>query len=45
MLNLQGVAMGRRSRLHISIDGGPSAITCVRVGGEAVLVGRGELYV
>ena len=45
MLNLQGVAMGRRSRLHISIDGGPSAITGVRVGGEAVLVGRGELYV
>lgn len=45
MLNLQGVAMGRRSRLHVSIDGGPSAITGVRVGGEAVLVGRGELYV
>jgi len=45
MLNLQGVAMGRRSRLHIAIDGGPSAITGVRVGGEAVLVGRGELYV
>ena len=45
MLNLQGVAMGRRSRLHISIDGGPSAISGVRVGGEAVLVGRGELYV
>jgi trans-2,3-dihydro-3-hydroxyanthranilate isomerase len=45
MLSLQGVAMGRRSRLHIAIDGGPSAITGVRVGGEAVLVGRGELYV
>ena len=45
LLNLQGVAMGRRSRLHISIDGRPSAITGVRVGGEAVLVGRGELYV
>jgi trans-2,3-dihydro-3-hydroxyanthranilate isomerase len=45
MLNLQGVAMGRRSRLHISVDGGPSAITGVRVGGEAVLVGKGELYV
>ena len=45
MLSLQGVAMGRRSRLHISIDGGPGAITGVRVGGEAVLVGRGELYV
>ncbi len=45
MLSLQGVAMGRRSRLHISVDGGPGAITGVRVGGEAVLVGRGELYV
>jgi len=45
MLSLQGVAMGRRSRLHISIDGGPGAITGVRVGGEAVLVGQGELYV
>ena len=44
MLSLQGVAMGRRSRLHISIDGAPDAITGVRVGGEAVLVGRGELY-
>ena len=36
--------LGRRSRLHISIDGAPDAITGVRVGGEAVLVGRGELY-
>lgn len=44
MLSLQGVAMGRRSRLHISIDGAPDAVTGVRVGGEAVLVGRGELY-
>jgi len=44
MLSLQGVAMGRSSRLHIAIDGAPDAITGVRVGGEAVLVGRGELY-
>jgi trans-2,3-dihydro-3-hydroxyanthranilate isomerase len=44
MLSLQGVAMGRSSRLHISIDGVPDAIAGVRVGGEAVLVGRGELY-
>jgi hypothetical protein len=29
----------------MSIDGAPGAITGVRVGGEAVLVGRGELYV
>jgi trans-2,3-dihydro-3-hydroxyanthranilate isomerase len=45
MTNLQGVAMGRRSRLHIAIDGEPAAITGVRVGGESVLVGKGELYV
>ena len=45
MINLQGVAMGRCSRLYFSIDGAPSAITGVRVGGKAVLVGRGELYV
>jgi len=46
----QGVAMGRASRVHISIGvadgaggvGGP-VIDDVRVGGEAVLVARGEL--
>lgn len=43
MVNLQGVAMGRPSRIHISIDGTPDNITRVRVGGRAVLVGRGEL--
>ena len=41
----QGVAMGRPSRIHIAITGRPDAITKVRVGGEAVLVGRGELVV
>jgi len=41
----QGVAMGRPSRIHIAITGRPDAITTVRVGGEAVLVGRGELVV
>lgn len=44
MVNLQGVAMGRPSRIHISIDGAPDAITSVRVGGTAVLVGSGELH-
>ena len=44
MLSLQGVAMGRRSRLHIDVGGAPGAITRVRVGGQAVLVGRGELF-
>jgi trans-2,3-dihydro-3-hydroxyanthranilate isomerase len=43
MVSLQGVAMGRPSRIHISIAGAPEAITGVRVGGTSVLVGRGEL--
>jgi len=41
----QGVAMGRPSRIHIAISGRPDAITDVKVGGEAVLVGRGEIVV
>jgi trans-2,3-dihydro-3-hydroxyanthranilate isomerase len=45
MISLQGVAMGRSSRIHIRIDGSRDAIKRVRVGGEAVLVGRGELLV
>jgi trans-2,3-dihydro-3-hydroxyanthranilate isomerase len=45
MLSLQGVAMGRPSRIHISIDGEPDHITRVRVGGRSVLVGRGELMI
>jgi trans-2,3-dihydro-3-hydroxyanthranilate isomerase len=43
MLSLQGVAMGRPSRIHISIDCDEDRITRVRVGGVSVLVGRGEL--
>lgn len=45
LVSLQGVAMGRPSRIHIAIDGAPGAITGVRVGGQAVLVGRGELTI
>lgn len=45
MVSLQGVAMGRPSRIHIAIDGEPDRITRVRVGGQSVLVGRGELTV
>jgi trans-2,3-dihydro-3-hydroxyanthranilate isomerase len=41
----QGVAMGRASRIAIAITGSPEAITDVKVGGQAVLVGRGELLV
>jgi trans-2,3-dihydro-3-hydroxyanthranilate isomerase len=43
ILSLQGVAMRRPSRIHIAIDGEPDHITRVRVGGQSVLVGRGEL--
>ena len=43
LISLQGVAMGRPSRIFISIDSQDGAITRVRVGGRAVLVGRGEI--
>jgi trans-2,3-dihydro-3-hydroxyanthranilate isomerase len=43
IVSLQGVAMGRPSRIHIAIDARDGGITRVRVGGRAVLVGRGEL--
>jgi trans-2,3-dihydro-3-hydroxyanthranilate isomerase len=45
IVSLQGVAMGRPSQIHISIDGERDRITRVRVGGQSVLVGRGELMV
>ena len=45
MVSLQGVAMGRPSRVHISIDSDEDRITGVRVGGVSVLVGRGEIVV
>ena len=45
IVNMQGVTMGRPSRMHIAIGGTPERITGVRVGGEAVLVARGELVI
>jgi trans-2,3-dihydro-3-hydroxyanthranilate isomerase len=45
MVSLQGVAMKRPSRIHMSIDGANGTITSVRVGGRSVLVGRGEIAV
>ena len=45
IISRQGVAMGRASTIHIAIAGTSDAITGVRVGGEAVLVARGELMV
>ena len=45
IVNIQGVKMGRASRIHMAITGVPDAITDVKVGGEAVLVARGEFLV
>jgi trans-2,3-dihydro-3-hydroxyanthranilate isomerase len=45
LVSLQGVAMGRPSRIHISIDCTGDAISRVRVGGEAVMVGEGRIRV
>jgi trans-2,3-dihydro-3-hydroxyanthranilate isomerase len=44
-LNVQGVEMGRRSEIHIEIEGTGEAITAVRVGGECAAVGRGSIEV
>jgi trans-2,3-dihydro-3-hydroxyanthranilate isomerase len=44
IVNTQGVLMGRASRIHVAITGGPDSISQVRVGGQAVLAGRGELF-
>jgi trans-2,3-dihydro-3-hydroxyanthranilate isomerase len=45
IINLQGVAMGRPSRMHIAIRERGAEIIEVKVGGTAVLVGRGELLI
>jgi trans-2,3-dihydro-3-hydroxyanthranilate isomerase len=45
ILSLQGVAMGRPSRIHVNIGEDGGRIVDVKVGGAAVLVGRGELLV
>jgi trans-2,3-dihydro-3-hydroxyanthranilate isomerase len=45
IINLQGVAMGRPSRMHVAISERAGEIVDVKVGGTAVLVGRGELLV
>ncbi len=43
LLSLQGVAMQRPSRIHISIESRGGEIARVRVGGKSVLVGTGEI--
>jgi len=45
IVSLQGAAMKRPSRIHIAIDSEAGRITRVRVGGESVMVGRGELTI
>ena len=45
IVNFQGVAMGRPSRIHIEITERGGEIEQVRVGGEALLIARGELLV
>ena len=46
LVSLQGVKMGRPSRVHISISSTPGGadITSVQVGGASVLVAEGSLY-
>jgi trans-2,3-dihydro-3-hydroxyanthranilate isomerase len=43
ILSLQGVKMGRPSRIHISVTTKDGAITEVLVGGRAVVVGEGTI--
>ena len=43
-ISLQGAAMRRPSRVHISIDHEGERITRVRVGGRSVLIGEGTLH-
>jgi len=43
MISVQGVKMGRPSRIHISIDVLDERIRQVQVGGQAVLVGEGTV--
>jgi trans-2,3-dihydro-3-hydroxyanthranilate isomerase len=45
IVSLQGVAMGRPSRIHIAIARRGEEIVDVKVGGTAVLVGRGEILI
>jgi trans-2,3-dihydro-3-hydroxyanthranilate isomerase len=45
IVSLQGVQMKRPSRIHISIDSTNGEIKRVRVGGQSVMVGHGELTI
>jgi trans-2,3-dihydro-3-hydroxyanthranilate isomerase len=41
----QGIEMGRPSRIRLQVDVENGRATAARIGGEAVIVGRGEIYV
>ena len=43
IVSVQGVKMGRPSRIHVKLDMSGADITRVRVGGTSVLVGKGRL--
>ncbi|MGB6449380.1 MAG: PhzF family phenazine biosynthesis protein [Steroidobacteraceae bacterium] len=45
LVNLQGMKMGRPSRIHISIGTRDGRIETVSVGGQSVLIAEGTLYV
>ena len=45
IVNVQGVAMRRPSQIHIDIREQAGTISAVKVGGTAVLAGRGELLI
>jgi len=45
IVSLQGVKMGRASRIHVAVGGTAQSIADVRIGGEAVLIGAGEILV
>jgi predicted PhzF superfamily epimerase YddE/YHI9 len=44
MVNVQGVRMGRPSRIEIAIGMANGTIDRVRVGGTSVIAGEGTLY-
>jgi len=44
MLSLQGVKMGRSSQIHIAVGMKHGEIMGVRIGGQAVVAGEGNLY-
>lgn len=40
----QGIELARPSRIHVEVSSDREAITALRIGGEAVIVGEGELF-